>query len=389
MENVEDVYVFDFLRQKEILNDSHGDSVTLRALLMELKNKYKNVYYTSYRDIGILGKLIDLSWGLKRGNKTALNNNTVRWLNTAFLYILIDIFGKFTFFVNNSLGLKKEKRPFDVIIGRPYFFSYIYKFIKHKNGIGFSLLEHNIEKTFFEFQLERKIIISQIVSNRISKIEAKALKNSSLIYTVSVKDENALKKEFSAIKVKKINYKILNKNLPPLFFLLTYETIKFSNTILGRLENNTNYLKIGFIGSNYSLNVISVERIIDIAKCLLNEKVYFMIIGEVSSSFKNRNDIPSNVFFRGFVQDVYYELSKCDIYILFDLMPTGLETKSLLYDRLEKLVIISGQSLENYYDLLGEKTIYISNKKEIVSFLHKYCKLRKVSNFTVIRKGGL
>ena len=389
MDRGESVSVYDFLRDEEIVNNTHGDSVTIKALLEELKMEYKNVRYTSYRDLGILGKIIEMLWGLKKRSKSTLNGNRLRWVATAFLYILIDKLAIIDLGFSKCAGLNKYGSYEDLIIGRPFYFSHFERTIKNNGKGKISLLEHNIEKSFFGFQLGKLGFFSKILLNDISKIEKHALKEASMIYTVSVKDKNVLADEYPAIKVKKINYNGIN-SIDHLQLLIPFRNVN-SGTFPNKYDPQVNIdrLKVGFIGSNYSLNVESVKLLINIAKHIENKGIIFMIIGEVSSSFKDTIDIPSNLIFWGFVKDTYSVLSMCDAYILFDLMPTGIETKSLLYKQFVKLVLLVGQDNSEYDENLGDRVLILHNKDDVINFLENYHNLRRGANLTILDKRGI
>ena len=389
MEKVEHVLIFDFLRFNEVMGNIHGDSITLKALLRELEDECKIIDYVSYRELGLLGKVINLLWVIKSKNRKSINSSRIRWVSTALLYISID---KFHFFrVSFPKEIKKilENHSTLIVLGRPYFFSHFEKLLKNGKINALLLLEHNFEKLFFEFQIGREGLFSKHLLKDISKIEMHALSRASAVYTVSPRDEIVLSAAFPNLPIKRVNYGKVDEfiSLPPILFPRKMNSYPYSN--IYDPVNNVDHLKVGFIGSNYSLNVRSVEIIIEMAKKLINEKIDFVIIGEVALSFKNRTDIPPNIIFLGFIQDTFSALSMCDTHILFELMPTGIETKALLYRQFGKLVILIGSLDNNYNEILGDRAVSLRNKEDGTTFLINLCASRKIANFTILNKKGI
>ena len=96
---------------------------------------------------------------------------------------------------------------------------------------------------------------------------------------------------------------------------------------------------VGFIGTNFGPNIVSVRSIIDIAKKMLDSKIVFLIIGNVSEPFYNDN-IPTNVIFTGYVDDLDSYLYLCDAFLnLKTTSHTGLEAKMFDYLKFDKPII--------------------------------------------------
>jgi mannose/fructose/N-acetylgalactosamine-specific phosphotransferase system component IIB len=113
---------------------------------------------------------------------------------------------------------------------------------------------------------------------------------------------------------------------------------------------NNNFI-VGFLGTGFGPNIVSVRNIIDIAKKMLDSKIVFLIIGNVSEAFYNDNNIPSNIIFTGYVNDLDSYLYLCDAFLnLKTTTHTGIETKMFDYLKFDKPIIatqIGSSGFEN------------------------------------------
>ncbi len=59
-------------------------------------------------------------------------------------------------------------------------------------------------------------------------------------------------------------------------------SIDIDQSLKQQLSNN---FVIGFLGTNFGPNIVSVRNIIDVARKMLDSKIVFLIIGNVSEAF--------------------------------------------------------------------------------------------------------
>jgi glycosyltransferase involved in cell wall biosynthesis len=93
---------------------------------------------------------------------------------------------------------------------------------------------------------------------------------------------------------------------------------------------------------------------------MLDSKIVFLIIGNVSEAFNNDN-IPPNIIFTGYVDDLDSYLYLCDAFLnLKTTTHTGIETKMFDYLKFDKPVIatqIGSSGFENNRNLIIVKDI--------------------------------
>ena len=94
---------------------------------------------------------------------------------------------------------------------------------------------------------------------------------------------------------------------------------------------------VGYVGSNFEPNIIAVNRILELAEEIPN--AIFLVLGTVNEAFEGRK-IPDNVIMKGYVDDLDYHLSCCDVFINPKMSSdTGAEMKMLEYLRHPKKII--------------------------------------------------
>ena len=129
---------------------------------------------------------------------------------------------------------------------------------------------------------------------------------------------------------------------------------------------------VGFVGAHFEPNIVSVENIIQIAKDPNNKDIIFLILGKVSDAFVTRKGIPSNVIFKGFVNDLDSYLKICNAFLNpKTVCDTGVEIKMFDYLKFKKPIItteIGARGFENF-------------KYTIISPIDEFsCKIRAVFN---------
>ena len=133
-------------------------------------------------------------------------------------------------------------------------------------------------------------------------------------------------------------------------------SINIDQALKQELSNN---FVIGFLGTNFGPNIVSVRNIIDVAKKMLDSRIVFLIIGNVSEAFNNDNDnnnIPTNIVFTGYVDDLDSYLYICDAFLnLKTTVHTGIEIKMFDYLKFNKPIIttkIGSSGFENNRNLI-------------------------------------
>jgi glycosyltransferase involved in cell wall biosynthesis len=128
-----------------------------------------------------------------------------------------------------------------------------------------------------------------------------------------------------------------------------------------RQKLNNNFIA-GLWGTNFGPNIVLVRNLVDIAKKMLDSKIVFLIIGNVSEAFYNDNNIPPNIIFTGYVDDLDSYLYLCDAFLnLKTTSHTGIEAKMFYYFKFDKPVIatqIGSSGFENRNMIIVEDIAY-------------------------------
>jgi hypothetical protein len=89
---------------------------------------------------------------------------------------------------------------------------------------------------------------------------------------------------------------------------------------------------------------------------MLDSKIVFLIIGNVSEAFDNDNNIPTNIVFTGYVDDLDSYLCLCDAFLnLKTTTHTGAEIKMFDYLKFDKPIIttqMGSSGFENNRNLI-------------------------------------
>jgi hypothetical protein len=129
-------------------------------------------------------------------------------------------------------------------------------------------------------------------------------------------------------------------------------SINIDQVLKQKLRDN---FVIGFVGTNFGPNIVSVRNIIDIANNMLDSKIVFLIIGNVSEAFRDHM-IPTNILFTGYVNDLDSYLYVCDAFLnLKTTTHTGIEIKMFDYIKFDKPIIatpIGSSGFENKENLI-------------------------------------
>jgi Glycosyl transferases group 1 len=281
--------------------------------------------------------------------KPTSTSENKRWQLNLLAVIIIELLTRVDLWFTMKLEdkLKNFKYPASIIYHYPRGFV-AFSSVAKKFGATVALYEHNIEWKFFE---------SNIISNKfadvataiLKKIELNALRHSDRVICASRNDLNILKEAIDHNKMDiwiPINQNYRNKCQPDI-----------AQALEQKLRDN---FVVGFVGSNFGPNIVSVRNIIEVAEKMLDSKIVFIVIGNVSEAFHN-DKIPSNIIFTGYVDDLDSYLYVCDAFLnLKTTAHTGIEIKMFDYLKFDKPIIatkIGSSGFENNRNLIVVKDI--------------------------------
>jgi hypothetical protein len=363
------IKIMAFLTEEEIYGSKHSDSSTIINVMNGIKKMNGNISYISYRDLGFTGKIINIFWNIK--NKKGfyeISGSTLRWVLTPIFYVFIRYFSILDFTFKSSLKNIFNESQDILIIFYPYLYIPISKKFPKDKKLKLILYELNIEKKFFEFHLSdfKYKKIANLLLKIIEKIENEVILKSEIILSCSKRDENFIKKyypekqTFLFYPIKFYSQEHINR----------LDILKIKDVLRNKdFKLSKDKFIITFIGSNYSLNVISIKKLINLNNNKISEKINFIIIGNVSDYFKSENNLPENFIFTGFIQNINEIMVFSDYFILFDFMETGIETKFVEYAKYFKPIIIVTKDVETYRKVIGERLISFSDENELEKFL--------------------
>jgi len=333
----------------------------------ELAKKYSNkvVPIASFSSVF---KLLDnfISKSKKEKGKRGLQKTFI----SKYRWTLINIVWIFQHYLLHSLFLKrsviKELNNYDIVVlgtilGTPF----IKKVIKSK----LIILDHNVSWLFTYYNIERVPIIWRILVALIKKIEVDAINAADEVWALSKHDAKILKKYAeNPEKIKVVSARDI---------LDQYDKKEVESAI-ERSKKLELYYKlkgkfvIGFIGSYFKPNIIAVENIIRIAK-EVPENVVFLVIGSVSKAFENRMNIPPNVIFTGYVDDLDAHLALCDVFINpKTTSDTGMEIKMFDYLKFNKPIISTEMGARGFEDFKNVVIVPIEKMAEVIKKLYKF-----------------
>jgi len=232
-----------------------------------------------------------------------------------------------------------------VIYHYPYGASY-FASCARKNGLTFVLYQHNIEWKFFDDRLGDGLI-KRTALPRAKSIELRSMSAADLVAFASDKDRLSISNENDIGKLEMISW------IPIAARFTKPVAAEIPADIRAKIDGK---VVAGFVGTNFEPNILAVEHLIRLART--SESLVFLIIGSVNRAFRGRDDIPNNVVFTGYVQELDSYLSHCDIFVNpKTTSDTGIEIKMFDYLKFDKY-ILSTETGASGFD---------SNKKVIIS----------------------
>jgi hypothetical protein len=282
--------------------------------------------------------------GFKQKARSSSENK--RWQLNLLAAIITELLSRVDLWFTTKLKnkLKNFEYPASIIYHQPSGFVAFSKVAKNFKATV-AIYEHNVDWKFFE---------SNIFSNKFTaiatamwkKMELSALRQADQVICASKNDFNMLKEIIDHNKIDvwiAFNQKYHDKS-----------PIDIDRALKQELGDN-NFV-IGFVGTNFGPNIVSVRNIIDIAKKMLDSKIVFLIIGNVSEAFDNDNNIPTNIVFTGYVDDLDSYLCLCDAFLnLKTTTHTGAEIKMFDYLKFDKPIIttqMGSSGFENNRNLI-------------------------------------
>ncbi len=328
----------------EISKPKMGTTRLIYEQIESLKSSGHIVNLLSLEEVGsLLSFLIKLEGRMRQKGfkqKATGSSEKQRWQLNLFAVIILELLSRVDLWFAMKLKnkLKNFEYPASIIYHYPTGFAAFSKAAKNF-GSTVAIYEHNIEWKFFE---------SNVISNKFTaittamwkKMELNALRQADHVICASKNDFNILKEV--------IDHNKMDVWIPVSEKYHDKSPIVPDQALKQKVGDN---FIVGFVGTNFNPNIVSVRNIIDIAKKMVDRKIVFLIIGNVSEAFDNDDDIPSNMIFTGYVDNLDSYLYLCDAFLnLKTTTHTGIEIKMFDYLNFDKPIIatqIGSSGFEN------------------------------------------
>lgn len=360
-----------FLEQCDIEIGLQGDSPVLKSLIETINQQGGHSIYIPYSYFGFTGKMIGYMDRLKRKSiSDKISGSYTRWMYTATFHFAIYLFSRVDFSLRRKVNRLREE-GFDLcIFFYPYLLPTMSSLFKRSGRTEVVLFEVNIEKKFFQYQfnMSKLRILKSLFVKLIGMIEFKSISRADIIISIATRDARELSNLFPLKPI----YSFVPAEYRGVTGMEKKDTVIIRDVKRKiRMELGPETVKVTFLGSNYSLNVSSVKEVISLARKMLelNRDVKFIVVGNISHSFGAEEDLPENVFFTGYLNDMKEVMSASDYFIMFDFMGTGIETKSRIYSEYPGLTLAFTKDSEEYSAILKDKLITFDSIGSIERFL--------------------
>lgn len=340
--------------QDEIKNPTFGGSRLIKELIRELTMRRIKVYILSIHDLRSLSAFL-----LRIKDKDALRLKVssfrvdkLKWFLNLFSSLIAEMLSRIDVGLRREIKIAIDKIKPDAMLYNGSIGAFTFLNEARRRNIPFILCEHNVNYYFYEDKLRRNPLV-----NIFKVIELLACKAADLVICFNPCDKERLVRDdirsdkiivwrFDPRTVERYDEKRVFSDIP--------------TDIQSRLRGK---FVVGFLGANYTLNVIVVKYILKIAEKLPKD-IVFLIIGSVGEAFE-RIETSSNVIFTGYVEDVrpYLAITHVLLNLKFT-SNTGIEAKMFDYVSCGKLIIstkIAATGFEYF-----PKVIIVENLRDVV-----------------------
>ena len=365
------VLVLAYMSQHDADVGSQGDSPTIKSLMNTIARQGGNAAYSSYSEFGAIGKMIKFMERLKKKSiSNRLSGSQTRWMYTAIFHFLTYAVSRADVFMQAKVKQFKNNGYDIYLLFYPYLFSAFKRQLSGHSGPMSVLFEPNIERKFFEFQFSKSKLnlLKNALCKLIGTMESKSIAQSDAVITVAMRDAKELSLKFDgkpiyALPVQEGRIKDMKDKK---------QSVKVRDVFRRRhSELGPDTLKVTFMGSNYSLNVSSVNELMKLARKMseCKDKIKFIVVGDIHHAFSDQCEVPENVIFTGYLRDFNEVMCASDFFILFDQMQTGIESKSRVYSQFPGLTIALTNDSEEYLPILRDKLVPFDSIDSIEKFL--------------------
>ncbi|MCQ6254490.1 glycosyltransferase family 4 protein [Methanocaldococcus sp.] len=327
----------------EIEHPTFGGSRLVRKLREELEENGSKCSVLSLHDVPSISLYFLRIQKKKYSRRKFLKMEKIQWFLSLLISLIGDFLARFDVLLYLRLSQKLKRINPDIVIYNGSFGAFPVFLISKKLNSMFVLSEHNVDYYFYLEKLNSKI--SKPFISLLKFIELSTAKNADLVLCFNEKDKQRLIHD--GVPSNKIL--VWKFNIPQITKYKDFSQLprKIRNIIKGKPV-------VCFLGADYSVNVLAVEHLIEIAKSLPH--VIFLIVGSVGEKFKHKNNLPPNVIITGYVESIEPYLAVADIFVNPKITSdTGIEVKMFDYLKYGKPIIsteIGARGFEHYKNVI-------------------------------------
>ena len=329
----------------EVLNPRIGGTRLIFEQIKSLRNLGCEVDVLSLEEVGsITSYLYRLERHFRQrglaNNSSADFSEKDRWWINLLLVIGGDLVSQMDVWF--ALQLKRRLLKYDY----PALIIYQYPrglaaFDKAMSGLQATLAvyEHNIEWLFFKNNIKEGKF-SKFLIALLRRLELNALRKTDYIICSNRND-------YELLMAESINPDKMIVWIPLAEKQKEYMSSCAPTSLKRTLQDK---FVVGFVGTNFAPNIVSVNNIIEIAKELVDTRIVFLILGNVSASFE-KEALPENIIMMGYVDNLHTYLSICDAFLnLKTTSNTGMETKMYDYLVYKKPILATSVGASGFED---------------------------------------
>ena len=367
------VLVSAYMSSHDVDVGSQGDSPTIKSLMGVIEEQGGKADYLSYCELGATGLLIRFMERLKKKSiSNHISGSHTRWMYTASFHFLTHVLSRIDILMRHKVMSLKSSHYDIYIFFYPYLFATLKRQLSYSDSAVKVLFEANVERRFFEFQFSKSRLnpLKNLLVKLVGIMETKAISRSDAILTVALRDAKDLRTNFSSKRIYTLPLceETGDWSREKKQFVRVPDVLRMKDSDIG-----PDTIKVTFVGSNYSLNVQSVEELIGLARKMseCKDRIKFIVVGNVNQAFDDRFELPDNIIFTGYLRDFDDVMSASDYFVLFDYMGTGIESKSRIYSHYPGLTLALTNESEEYLRILKEKLISFDCVDSMERFLRE------------------
>ena len=367
--------VIGWMPPRTLKSSRYADCTIVDLISRDLMSRGIDVEYRYLGERGLLCAWFALFWLLKSHREKA-QTGKIQTGNLVLTGILSERFIEAVSLVD--LGFKafvrevSEDSDYILLLGPVATISSIKRAIARPARVG--LLETNLSQVYLATLSATRSTtwFRRFVSRLTELAEHRAISDADFVFTVSRRDTIRLSKSFPGKDIEfYLPIRTLDIDDEAAF---PKSTRRIRDVLSGQVHDISPHdFNVLFLGSNSKVNQEGLTRLVSIARRIEEPsrfRVRFIVVGEVFKTVAQTDLMPSSILFTGFQPELDPILEYAGIFVVFDLLGTGIEIKALSYAKIPRpILVISNSSPEEYRGLFGSRVIWASDEKQAADLI--------------------